>query len=582
MRKAKAVKRRRLYKMRKLKDKLLELSHNKGLIKVRNYKKGYVRKGITALFLALTLTVSSLGSGDLYAVKAGSSWLDSNIYDDEDEDQKITIVNKGELKEDMEVKLIGPENCMYRYSFVPKETAIYTFYTVGSSATYVRLYDSNGTQIQSGGNSSKVFRLNCCISKKLIGGEMYYFDLQESNFHSIACNVIVKQMDMDETYSCTKDIDNYGLHDQEIQFEPVLYNIIGEEIKNPKNMTYLWYKGDIDEDEKDDNICLGTDKKFKTKCDGYADCREYSALVYKNEKFFEKVYCQTKLIEYKYTMNQGEKLEDLDEYTTLLEFTPEKSGYYKLYTTGLNTGTLRLYKDKDYTKNCKNYVAMAEENAEDCKNVTIEYYLKAGETYSFIMEYFYYNVRMSVAINFVGDETSTTEKNSEEDVITSNEITTNATQTTDNAKNDETRDGVKTTDATTNNGVLDNFQTSKNETGISERTDSQARPTTGHVTVKTPVKVKIKKAYKKKQKNKNKTKICLLFNKVGNANKYEIKISDNKKFKKKKTKTKLSRKTSYTFSGLAKSKKYYIKVRAIKVIGKNKKYGKWSKVYIVK
>ena len=27
-----------------------------------------------------------------------------------------------------------------------------------------------------------------------------------------------------------------------------------------------------------------------------------------------------------------------------------KSGYYKLYTTGLNTGTLRLYKDKDYTK----------------------------------------------------------------------------------------------------------------------------------------------------------------------------------------------------------------------------------------
>ena len=394
--------------MRKLKDKLLELSHNKGLIKVRNYKKGYVRKGITALFLALTLTVSSLGSGDLYAVKAGSSWLDSNIYDDEDEDQEITIVNKGELKEDMEVKLIGPENCMYRYSFVPKETAIYTFYTVGSSATYVRLYDSNGTQIQSGGNSSKVFRLNCCISKKLIGGEMYYFDLQESNFHSIACNVIVKQMDMDETYSCTKDIDNYGLHDQEIQFEPVLYNVIGEEIKNPKNITYLWYKGDVDEDEKDDNICLGTDKKFKTKCDGYADCREYSALVYKNEKFFEKIYCQTKVIEYKYTMNQGEKLEDLDEYTTLLEFTPEKSGYYKLYTTGLNTGTLRLYKDKDYTKNCKNYVAMAEENAEDCKNVTIEYYLKAGETYSFIMEYFYYNVRMSVAINFVGDETSTT------------------------------------------------------------------------------------------------------------------------------------------------------------------------------
>ena len=549
--------------MRKLKDKLLELSHNKGLIKVRNYKKGYVRKGITALFLALTLTVSSLGSGDLYAVKAGSSWLDSNIYDDEDENQEITIVNKGELKEDMEVKLIGPENCMYRYSFVPKETAIYTFYTVGSSATYVRLYDSNGTQIQSGGNSSKVFRLNCCISKKLIGGEMYYFDLQESNFHSIACNVIVKQMDMDETYGCTKDIDNYGLHDQEIQFEPVLYNIIGEEIKNPKNMTYLWYKGDVDEDEKDDNICLGTDKKFKTKCDGYADCREYSALVYKNEKFFEKVYCQTKVIEYKYTMNQGEKLEDLDEYTTLLEFTPEKSGYYKLYTTGLNTGTLRLYKDKDYTKNCKNYVAMAEENAEDCKNVTIEYYLKAGETYSFIMEYFYYNVRMSVAINFVGDETSTTEKNSEEDVITSNEITTNATQTTDN-------------------GVLDNSQTSKNETGISERTDSQARPTTGNVTVKAPVKVKIKKAYKKKQKNKNKTKICLLFNKVGNANKYEIKISDNKKFKKKKTKTKLSRKSSYTFSGLAKSKKYYIKVRAVKVVGKNKKYGKWSKVYIVK
>lgn len=77
--------------MRKLKDKLLELSHNKGLIKVRNYKKGYVRKGITALFLALTLTVSSLGSGDLYAVKAGSSWLDSNIYDDEDVIRKLLL-----------------------------------------------------------------------------------------------------------------------------------------------------------------------------------------------------------------------------------------------------------------------------------------------------------------------------------------------------------------------------------------------------------------------------------------------------------------------------------------------------------
>jgi hypothetical protein len=189
---------------------------------------------------------------------------------------------------------------------------------------------------------------------------------------------------------------------------------------------------------------------------------------------------------------------------------------------------------------------MAEENAEDCKNVTIEYYLKAGETYSFIMEYFYYNVRMSVAINFVGNETSTTEKK----------------------ENNETSSKV---------GELPS-----KETGISERTYSQVRPTTGNVTVKAPVKVKIKKAYKKKQKNKNKTKICLLFNKVGNANKYEIKISDNKKFKKKKTKTKLSRKTSYTFSGLAKSKKYYIKVRAIKVIGKNKKYGKWSKVYIVK
>ena len=50
-----------------------------------------MRKGITALFLALTLTVSSLGSGDLYAVKAGSSWLDSNIYDDEDEDQKLLL-----------------------------------------------------------------------------------------------------------------------------------------------------------------------------------------------------------------------------------------------------------------------------------------------------------------------------------------------------------------------------------------------------------------------------------------------------------------------------------------------------------
>ena len=39
---------------------------------------------------------------------------------------------------------------------------------------------------------------------------------------------------------------------------------------------------------KDDNICLGTDGNLRQKCDGYADCREYSALVYKMKSFLKK------------------------------------------------------------------------------------------------------------------------------------------------------------------------------------------------------------------------------------------------------------------------------------------------------
>ena len=60
----------------------------------------------------------------------------------EDEDQKITIVNKGELKEDMEVEAYRTGKLYVQKVFLSQRTAIYTFYTVGSSATYKAcLYD---------------------------------------------------------------------------------------------------------------------------------------------------------------------------------------------------------------------------------------------------------------------------------------------------------------------------------------------------------------------------------------------------------------------------------------------------------
>lgn len=88
-------------------------------------------------------------------------------------------------------------------------------------------------------------------------------------------------------------------------------------------------------------------------------------------------------------------------------------------------------------------------------------------------------------------------------------------------------------------------------------------------------KTKVKKAVKKRAS----VSIKLSLKKIVKANRYQIRISDSKKFKKVLVK-KTVKKVKFIIKSrkIKNRKKLYVKARAIKVVNKKKKYGKWSNV----
>lgn len=112
------------------------------------------------------------------------------------------------------------------------------------------------------------------------------------------------------------------------------------------------------------------------------------------------------------------------------------------------------------------------------------------------------------------------------------------------------------------------------ETGTAPTT--AVRPTTAKKPEKTTC---VGKGSIKWAKNIKRCKIKLKLNKVAGAKGYQIRYATNKKFKKAVIR---NSRLSYTIKKLKKGKTYYVEVRAYVKSGKNKVYGKWSKVKKVK
>ena len=90
--------------------------------------------------------------------------------------------------------------------------------------------------------------------------------------------------------------------------------------------------------------------------------------------------------------------------------------------------------------------------------------------------------------------------------------------------------------------------------------------------------VLVSKAVIKSCKKAGSSKAAVIIKKLSGIKKYQIKISESKKFKKKDTVTKSFSGTKYTVKKLKKGKTYYIKVRACKMINGKKVYGDWSSI----
>lgn len=91
-------------------------------------------------------------------------------------------------------------------------------------------------------------------------------------------------------------------------------------------------------------------------------------------------------------------------------------------------------------------------------------------------------------------------------------------------------------------------------------------------------KVLVSKAVIKSCKKAGSSKAAVIIKKLSGIKKYQIKVSESKKFKKKDTVTKSFSGTKYTVKKLKKGKTYYIKVRACKMINGKKVYGDWSSI----
>lgn len=91
----------------------------------------------------------------------------------------------------------------------------------------------------------------------------------------------------------------------------------------------------------------------------------------------------------------------------------------------------------------------------------------------------------------------------------------------------------------------------------------------------------IKPVIFKSAKNKKKGKIALEWKKLTGVSGYQIQYAANRKFKKAKTQWVKKKNKTYQIK-IRKKKTYFVRIRAYKMNGKNKVYGKWSKVKKVK
>ncbi|GEM_PF-2208694 len=94
--------------------------------------------------------------------------------------------------------------------------------------------------------------------------------------------------------------------------------------------------------------------------------------------------------------------------------------------------------------------------------------------------------------------------------------------------------------------------------------------------------VLVPKAIIKSCKKVNASKAAVTVKKLSGVKKYQIKVSNTRKFRKKGTVTKSFSGMKCTLKKLKKGKKYYIKVRACKTVNNKKVYGDWSSIKKIK
>ena len=109
------------------------------------------------------------------------------------------------------------------------------------------------------------------------------------------------------------------------------------------------------------------------------------------------------------------------------------------------------------------------------------------------------------------------------------------------------------------------------------QTPAKATPTAG--SVKKPGRTVVKSASKKKKAKK----VKITLKRIKGVRKYQVQISNSKKFKKKLVKKTVKKvKFTLTSNKIKNKKKLYIRARAMRVKGKKTYYGRWSKVKKIK
>lgn len=163
---------------------------------------------------------------------------------------------------------------------------------------------------------------------------------------------------------------------------------------------------------------------------------------------------------------------------------------------------------------------------------------------------------------------------------TTPETTTPETTTPETTTPESTTPETTTPELTTSEQITLESTTAEAETPVQAVTEETVIPSTSRTCIDMPLPpIKVEKGkVQKATKKKNSKKVKLVFKKLKNAQKYQVKISFSKKFKKKKTITKLVRKTKVTvqIKKFKKSKRLYVKVRGVNIVGEKRRYGAWS------